>query len=156
MSRGVVVIGVGNAFRGDDAAGLAIADRVVDLGQQNGIEVLSHAGESLGLLELWTGATAVLLAESIWSGVAPGTIVRVDASSDQVPSAFEGFSSHAFGIAQAVELSRTLGTLPPTAVVFGVEGASYELGAPLSQPVLAAIDSAADLVRRCALALVAP
>jgi hydrogenase maturation protease len=81
-----VVIGIGNAYRGDDAAGLA-----------------------------------------------------------PLPAGVFRSSTHAFGVGDAVELARALGRLPRRVVVYGVEGAGFESGAPLSPAVAAAVD---DVVSR--------
>jgi hydrogenase maturation protease len=141
MSR-ALVIGVGNALRGDDAAGLQVAQRLRELGFENTHE---SGGETASLMELWQGAAAVLLADAAQSGAEPGTVTRLDASTRPLPSAFLHCSTHAFGVAEAVELSRSLGTLPPTVIVFGIEGKNFEHGGPLSPEAERGI---ADAVRR--------
>jgi len=131
MSRWVV-IGVGNALRGDDAAGLHVARRLRERGWENMHE---SSGETASLMELWQGVDAVLLADAAQSGAPPGTITRLDASTQPLPAAFLHCSTHAFGLAEAVELSRSLGTLPPKVIVFAIEGQTFEHGAPLSPEV---------------------
>jgi hydrogenase maturation protease len=153
MPRSVVVIGVGNGLRGDDGAGLEIARRLEDLNGHAGIEVRSHEADGIALLDLWDRAEAVVLVDSMRSSAAPGTVTRIDATSTRIPAALGRTSSHAVGVAEAIELARTLGTVPPTLVVYGVEGASYDAGASLSEPVAAVIDDATGAVRREALAL---
>jgi hydrogenase maturation protease len=54
-------------------------------------------------------------------------------------------STHGFGLAEAIELARALGGLPPRCVVYAIEGSSFEEGAALSPPVVAA---AAEVARR--------
>ena len=44
------------------------------------------------------------------------------------------------GVAEAVELARTLGSLPTRAVVIGIEAEAVAMGAGLSAPVRAAVD----------------
>ena len=153
MSRAVVVIGIGNPFRGDDAAGLMAVQRMADLNREAGIEVLLHEGDGAALLELWTGAEAVVLVDTVRSGASPGTIHRVDASASPVPQPLSGISSHAVGVAQAIELSRALGSLPPQVLVCGVEGSSFETGAGLSGAVAATIERLADAVHSEAMSL---
>ena len=55
-------------------------------------------------------------------------------------------STHAFGVADAVELARALDRLPERLDVYAIEGASFAAGAPLSPAVAAAIDELADLL----------
>ena len=45
---------------------------------------------------------------------------------------FGASSTHALGLADAVELARSLGRLPQRVVVYGIEGAAFEFGNGLS------------------------
>jgi hydrogenase maturation protease len=61
-------------------------------------------------------------------------------------------SSHSFGVADALELSRALGTLPPRVVVYAIEGRCFEPGAGLSPEVeQAAARVAAHVLREVCL-----
>lgn len=142
MSRRLV-IGVGNALRGDDAAGLQVARRLAARGCA---AVHESSGETASLMELWKDAACVLLADAAQSGAAAGTVTRLDASSVPLPAAFLHCSTHAFGVAEAVELSRSLGSLPPRVIVFGIEGVSFEHGAPLSPEVEAGVAGAVAMI----------
>lgn len=142
------MIGVGNALRGDDGAGLEVARR---LRGEPGIEVLIHEGEGWDLLELWSGAGTVVLIDTVRSGAAPGTIVRFDAGSRPLPGTLWRRAGHAVGVAEAIELARTLGRLPGRLVVLGVEGEQFETGGPVSPAVQAAIEPLLTAVRSEAL-----
>ena len=48
-------------------------------------------------------------------------------------------STHAFGVADAVGLARTLGLLPRHLIVYAIEGANFDHGAPISRKVSAAL-----------------
>jgi hydrogenase maturation protease len=152
--RSVVVIGIGNGLRGDDAAGLEVARRLADLNELAGIEVRSHEGDGVALLDLWDRAEAVVLVDSARAGGPPGTIHRIDASSVPVHVPLGAISSHAAGVAEAIELARALDMLPSRCLVYGLEGGSFEAGASLTASVAGVIDAASDAVRREALALV--
>jgi hydrogenase maturation protease len=148
----VVVIGVGNDLRADDAAGLEIARR---LREEPGIGVTAYQGEAINLLELWSGADAVVVVDTVRTGAATGTIHRFDATSDPLPLRLQGSSSHSIGVAEAIELARTLGTLPQRVIVYGVEGARFALARELSDEVKRAINPVADAVQEEARALLA-
>ena len=49
-------------------------------------------------------------------------------------------STHAMGIADALELGRTLGRAPRRVVVLGIEGASFGMGEAMTPAVAGAID----------------
>jgi len=144
------VIGVGNDLRGDDAAGLEVVRR---LGTLPGVLVSEHHGEAVDLLDRWQDATAVVLVDTIRSGAAPGTIHRIDASAEAIPSRLRRASSHTIGVGEAIELGRTLGRLPERVVVYGIEGVRFESGSELSEEVRAGIGELIDAVAREARAL---
>lgn len=152
----VVVIGVGNRFRGDDGVGLEVVSRLSDLGLDPRIEVRAHEGEGVGLIDLWDGADAAVLVDCMRSGARAGTVRRIDAGSEATPVPLRGTSSHATGVGEAIALARVLGRLPRTVIAYGVEGTSFETGAELSRAVAGAIDPACRAVRREARALLVP
>jgi hydrogenase maturation protease len=140
-----IVLGIGNADRGDDAAGPAVVQNLRSL-LPPGIEIMEHGGEATALITLMEGAERVFLIDACVSGVRPGTIRRFDVSAAPVPAAVLGLSGHGFGVAAAVELARALGQLPRQCVIYAIEGASFEIGAPLSPQVAAAIVEVAGWV----------
>jgi len=153
MPRRVIVIGVGNRLRGDDAAGLEAVRRLRDRRLPASITATAHEGEAIELQELWDGADAVVLVDALSSDAPAGTVRRFDASHGAPASALSRSSSHAIGIGDAVELGRVLGTLPAALVVYGIEGARFELGAPLSDEVASALDELIAAVHEEALRL---
>ena len=143
----LVVIGIGNSLRCDDAAGLEVARALRARAAERGIAVREHEGETLALLDAWHGARAVVLADAVHSGAAPGTVHRIDASCEALPDRFRSSSStHAVGLADAIELARALGRLPSRVVVFGVEGRRFAAGSRVSREVRAAIEPLAERV----------
>jgi hydrogenase maturation protease len=144
VSERRVVIGIGNAYRGDDGAGLAVAERArARLPAE--VRVVESEQEPTRLLDAWERADAAFVVDAVVSGAPAGAIHRYDATDTPLPSGVFRSSTHAFGVGDAVELARALGRLPRRIVVYGVEGSDFDAGAPLSPPVVAAVD---DVVRR--------
>jgi hydrogenase maturation protease len=141
----VLVIGIGNAYRRDDAVGLVVARRLRARAPAN-LTVLEHGGEGADLMETWKDAPAVILMDAAHSGVAAGTIRRIDCRLEPLPPSMFGDSTHAFGVAEAVELSRVLGRLPERLIMFGVEGADYRVGTELSPAVLEAVPQVVEAI----------
>ena len=140
-----LIIGLGNEYRRDDAVGLVVARRVREAAPES-VRVLEESGEGAGLMESWQDADAVILIDAVHSGAKPGTIHRLDAHAHPIAKKFFRFSTHAFGVAEAVELARALGRLPPRLIVNGVEGKSFEAGVGLSPEVEAAAQAVVDRV----------
>lgn len=140
-----MVIGIGNPLRGDDGAGLVVAALVAQSAPA-GVTVLAFEREPVDLIEEMAGAQAVWLIDAVSSGASPGTLLRLDASNEPVPAGLFGVSTHHFGLADALELARGLGRLPPQVIVHGVEGASFASGPELSTEVARATGRLAALV----------
>ena len=146
----IVVIGVGNEYRSDDRAGIAVARRLRALFPAD-VTILEESGEGTALMEAWQGAAWVTLVDAVRSGASPGTIHRLDARAAPLPMGFFHYSTHAFSVAEAVELARSLDQLPAHLVVYGIEGATFAAGVELSpaveQAVEAVVERAAEDVR---------
>jgi len=141
---GVLVIGVGNRYRRDDAAGLLAARRLREAAGAS-VAVREESGEGTALMQAWEGVEAVILIDAVHSGAPPGTIFRLDARQDPIPAGWFHWSSHAFGPAEAIALARTLGRLPPRLIVFGIEGKTFDAGDGLSPEAERAVE---DVVSR--------
>jgi hydrogenase maturation protease len=147
-----VVIGVGNAWGGDDAVGLRVVrelrGRELELPGRAlaGVRLIEHEGEPTALLERWDGAGTAVLVDAVRGGGSVGSVHRFDATAAPVPSSFAGTSTHAFSVAQAIELGRALGRLPGRVVVIGVEGVTFEGGQRMTPAVEGSVSAAADAV----------
>ena len=142
-----VVIGVGNPDRGDDAAGLEVARRLRE-NRPEGVKVLEQLGDAARLMDAWRGSECVVLVDAARAGGPSGRVHRFNARRESLFAMLRHASSHSFGVAEALELSRALGTLPPRVVVYAIEGRSFEPGAGLSPEVEQAVARVAEHVLR--------
>lgn len=133
-----IVIGIGNPDRGDDVAGRRVA-RLLRWMLPDEIQVAEGEGEATALLARFDGVAAAFLIDACVSGAPAGTVRRFDVVAVPLPKTAFGVSTHGFGLAEAVELARTLDQLPPRCILYAIEGESFEVGLPLSPPVAAAI-----------------
>ena len=134
QNKRIAVIGVGNEFRGDDAAGLIIA-RKIENKKLSGVEVIIQSGEGAALIEAWQDFDYVVIVDASRSNSPAGKISRFDAKTQKLPDSFFNYSTHAFSVAEAVELARVLNRLPPRLIVYAVEGKNFEIGVGLSPEV---------------------
>ena len=130
-----LVVGVGNAWRGDDGAGPAV---VLALGL--GDRVVQHEREPSALIGLWEHEDEVVLVDTVRSGARAGTVHRIDLHESSLPPELSRGSTHAFGLAETVELARALDRLPARLELYGIEGSAFEAGRGLQPEVARAVD----------------
>lgn len=136
-------------MRGDDAAGPDVLDRL-RASAPAGVELVESMGDVAQILDAWQGAERVVLVDAVISGSPPGTVHRLDGRSG-VPTSWRSPSSHLIGLAEAIELGESLGTLPNEVTVFGIEVENVAGGTALT----ASVGNAVDEVTVAILALVA-
>ena len=128
----MMVIGIGNDWRSDDGAGLEVARRLGGL---------ALPGEPIGLVDALDGGHDVTIVDAVLSGAAPGTVHEFEAGLEPLPVALFGSSStHALGLAEAIEIARSLGRLPSRVRVLGIEGIRFGYGRGLSPEVEKAVE----------------
>ncbi len=130
----ILVIGIGNEFRSDDGVGILVAHAIADRNLP-GVDVIEQSGEGSALMDAWGKADRVFLVDAVSSAGLPGAVYRVDVRTEPLPNGLHLFSSHAFGVAHAVELARRLRTLPSSLILFGVAGRSFDSGNYLSPEI---------------------
>jgi len=136
----LLVIGVGNDFRGDDAAGLLAARR---LRACCGVRAVEHTKDGLSLMEHWRPMDHVVVVDALCSGHPPGTVFRFDATEGPVPGDVGWISSHSPGVAEGIETARVLGRLPASLTVYGIEAEHIDPGDRVTPAVAAAVEEVA-------------
>jgi hydrogenase maturation protease len=141
MTAAAVVVGIGQAAAGDDGVGLAVAREL----SARGLQARQCADASVVLTLLGEGRRVVVV-DAIVGGGPPGAILRLDPGalgSGPVP-----LSSHGLGVAEAIELARTL---YGDAAVAGLSIVGIAIDRPtgpsmgLSAAVAASVEPASDL-----------
>ena len=133
---------LGSRYRGDDAVGPLVADRL----RAAGATVLDCDDEPTRLLDAWADLDLVVIVDAVSSGAPAGTVHRVDPGDGPLPADLGLASTHVFSVADALELGRAVGRAPRRVIVIGVEGAAFGMGDPVTSEVEAALDGVAELV----------
>ncbi len=142
------VIGVGNEWRGDDAAGLLVARRLREEPRPP-VEITECPGTVTAVREAWKDAAAVIVVDAVVSGGRPGAIYRFNVHGAGVPVQLSrSLSSHGWGVAEALALGQVFQELPPFLIIYGIEGKNFGPGQEVSLEVAAAIPEAAWRIRR--------
>lgn len=143
MSQRVVLVGIGNPLRGDDAAGCLVAAR---LAGTPGISVVQSdetpERDVPRIVDLQPDL--VILADAVAMGRPPGTVevVETGALSGYLPT------THRLPLTLLADILRRASRAE--VVVLAIQPDRVELGADVSPAVAAAVERAADWVREAA------
>ena len=143
------VLGIGNEYRGDDAAGLLVVRALRAAGAAQDWDLLELSGEGAGLIDAWEERPCVVLVDAVaLAGSPAGTVLRYDDPAALPPDTELRCSSHAFGVGAALALAEVLGRLPPALVLYGINGQAFAQGAAMTPAVGDAIARvAADIAQ---------
>ncbi len=145
----IVLIGIGQKLRGDDAVGPEVvqaweraypehAKRIrVEISQLPGLELLGLFGD----------AQVAILVDAVQSGAQPGTVHVTGL--DQVVSFGAGSGSvHGFGVAETLALGRQVDpdSIPEKVIILGIEAKGMALGEPISAEVQRSIPKAVEKI----------
>jgi hydrogenase maturation protease len=145
----IVVIGVGNRDRGDDAVGPIVCDRIGELDLPD-VESIVFEGSVLDISIHWSTVDRVFIVDAAEPAGEPGRITEVDGRATRLVLPGQ-LSTHTIDVGAAIELARALDRLPAELTIIGIEGAEFEFGAWLTSAVEHAADTVvATLERRAA------
>jgi hydrogenase maturation protease len=156
--RSVVIAGLGNEYRHDDAVGVIVSERAAEA---TGARSLGPLVDPLELLGRWDGASCAIVVDALRSGAAPGTIRVLDVSTpgpdrardpsgDEMP-AFPPrkrpvTSTHGIDVVGALRIARAVGGAPRRVVLVGIEGEDFSSGIGLTSRVGSAMPEAVHRV----------
>lgn len=136
----MLIIGCGNRQRGDDAAGILVAERLREIG----IAAEVCSGQAADLIDAWADAEDVIVVDAVVTGAPAGTVETWD-TSRTLTTRKTPATTHGFGVAEAIEIARALDRLPARLQVYGIEARQFEPGSEVSPEVAAGIQ---EVVRR--------
>jgi len=141
----VLVIALGNEDRGDDAVGAVIAEELCGRLPAD-VRVIARRADVLCLIDDWAGIDALVCVDAAAPLGSPGRIHRINLHAGALPIEISLTSSHAFGLAETIELARALRLAPREIIIYAVEGGSFECGAALTPAVATAARVTADRI----------
>lgn len=132
------LVGIGNRYRGDDAVGLYVIELLEKLLPT--ASLATSDGEITGLLSLFENHDHVVIVDAVQMPGEAGSIVRLDGLSATLSDTGLRSSTHAMGLAEAVEMARNLDRLPRRLTIYGIVGGQFDN----SETMSAAVESAAS------------
>jgi hydrogenase maturation protease len=148
----ILIAGVGNIFLGDDAFGVAVAQRLAQAGLPEEVRVVDFGIRGLDLTyALLEDYQSVILVDAAPRGGPPGTLYVLDVGDESPMHAGDpGIETHSMDPARVRRLAAAMGGSVGRLLLVGCEptspGESDDLLAGLSQPVRAAVDEAVSLI----------
>ena len=140
----ICVIVLGHPSRGDDAAGKMVKDVLVR--RNSAADILYCGGDSMTLINLWRDYRAAIIIDATVPSGSPGRMQRFDVCENLFTALPEAPSSHVASLPEAYRLAAALDALPEQIILFAIEGAQFDLGAPVTPEVKNAVPQAAAAI----------
>jgi hydrogenase maturation protease len=160
----VLVAGVGNVLRADDAFGVEVARRMAELPLPAGVRVVETGIAGVALVqELQEGWDVLVVVDAVDHGRPPGTVMLIepdvlDVNTLSVSDRRDQLADmHLATPERAMMLARALGVLPTTVLMVGCQIADPDaVGQGMTDAVAAAVDVAVEEIQRYLATLVGP
>ncbi|RKX92256.1 MAG: hypothetical protein DRP59_05895 [Spirochaetes bacterium] len=151
-----LILGVGNPLRRDDGIGITVVKKLQELKKAgtsplSRVVIIDGGTDGLGLMEFLKVYKNVILIDAVEMGLPPGTVKQFTPNEAVFKIKEDSLSTHGFGIAELITLSRELGIIPGITII-GVQPEDSGYGEGLSP----AVNQAVDLVCKKVLTLVLP
>ena len=155
-SKRVLVAGVGNKLRADDAFGVEVASRLMAIDLPEGVKVVETGIGGIALVqELQSGYDALIVVDAVDRGRPPGHVMLIDLDVPHVDDMEWGqrydflADIHLATPERALIMSKALGVLPDHTFMVGCQPVDAETpGIAMSPEVTAACDVAVREILR--------
>lgn len=146
MSRGTLVLGIGNLLMGDEGVGVRAVEQLQRDPWPAGVTVVDGGTGGFHLLEYLQDFSPIVMIDATMDGRPAGT---VDVLRPKYASDFpRALTAHDIGLRDLVESAALLGPLPDITLVTVSIAEIKSMVTTLSPEVEAALPAVGDLVRR--------
>ena len=152
----ILIAGVGNVLKADDAFGVEVARRLADMDLPADVRVVETGIGGIALVqELQDGWDALVVADAVDRGRPPGTIMLIEPDVIDVNALSWGerhdllADAHLATPERVFMLSRALGVLPDRLLMVGCQPVDADaVGTEMSEPVRMAVEVAISEILR--------
>ena len=141
----LLVIGLGNEFRGDDAFGI----RVVEYLQSNGFnkaDCLIEQSDLTRILELWGDRDVIVVDCLHLNGEGIGSIHEFDTIELLLDESLS--STHGVSLKQTYQLAETVNKRPRSLKIIAAVGRDWSMGNSMDEKLESVIPIVAEMVRK--------
>jgi len=149
----ILIAGVGNVLRGDDAFGIEVLRQLQSADDLAPVEFFESGIAGISLVQqLMNGYDALLIIDALDRGAEPGRVFVLQPDEKSLSSASnwrDTIDLHQADPEAVLRMARTLNILPKHVWIIGCQAlACDDLGAPLSDTVARAVPTAVKRVRK--------
>lgn len=141
----IIIVGIGNPYRGDDAAGWIVIDRLKEaLGLA--VHFVKLRGDIAELIDIFTKYKTVYIVDAISSKLPVGSWQRIDLHKQPIKDDNPQTSTHGFSISQAISLAQNLDSMPNQLILYGISGVNYNVVESLTPSVAKGIEGVVQAI----------
>lgn len=122
------IIGIGNPYRGDDAAGWDVVD-LLEERVGKGVSLYKERGGIAELMDILAHHRTVVIVDACSSGSIDGPWKRFDLKAESLSEEIPLTSTHGFGVLQAISLAKNLDYLPEKVILYAIKGSAFQMKA---------------------------
>jgi hydrogenase maturation protease len=141
----IIVIGLGNFLRGDDAIGPLVIEKLKEFNNTADFKLLNAGMDAFSVLDYLMGSHPVIIIDCAKMGKKPGEVVEFNVNDGNITRVSEKFSLHGIGFADIYKIAAALGTPAPCKII-AVEPKQLNFNAPLSSMIESSIPEIIKLV----------
>jgi hydrogenase maturation protease len=140
----ILLIGLGNEFRGDDSLGVEVIRQF--LTKRPDTETLQPGDDILKVLDYWKHKS-VIVVDALNVPDQPAGVILTFNSVEKLKANRDHLAgSHSMDLFDAVELGQMLNQSPKNLFLIGVVGKNFRMGDKMSQNVMDSIPKVIDLI----------
>ena len=148
IPHSTLILGLGNALRGDDGVGPAVIEWLVQQKLPPGVEAIDGGTAGLDIVSALMRRERAIIVDAADVGRRPGEWVRFTPDVAQLKENDTTLSLHSAGLAEALALGAALNVLPPTIVIYGVQPQNLDWSPVMSDEVRAAVIEVGQAILR--------
>lgn len=140
------IIGVGNEFRSDDGIGLQIVRELKKSYPQ--LTISECDGNGVELLSLFQGNDLLIITDAAFTqqDEKVGDIIQLKLDETVNLSDYNVYSSHSFGLIEALRLGKVLNIIPNETFLYLVLAKNFSYGNSISEQVKKSIEKIISLI----------
>jgi hydrogenase maturation protease len=139
IPHSTLILGLGNALRGDDGIGPAVIEWLDRQELPPGVEAIDGGTAGLDIVSTLMDHERAIIVDAANVGRAPGEWVRFTPDVAQLKENDTTLSLHSAGLTEALALGAALNVLPPTIIIYGVQPQNLDWSSQLSAEVQVAV-----------------